>query len=304
LNKTNQQYQSDWFSMSSHLHLVLRSRPDVAKEWTDDEVARRWLQVFPCRRSNDGSPVEPEEHEISMITRDKKRLAEIRLRLSDVSWWMRCTAENVARRSNREDQCSGRFWEGRFKAQVLLDEAAVLACAAYVDLNPIRAAMATTPETSEFTGAKDRLDDLAGRTAKSPQTHAWERSRRRDKSGWLSPLEIQERSDPAGPDLSPSARRASLKGFLPMSLVEYLDLLDWTGRQLRRATRGVIPSHLSPIIDRLGIDTSSWCDLVKKFGKLFKRAAGKLDSMSSEATRRGVGYMHAPGTAMFAPANE
>ena len=290
--------------MSNHLHLVLRSRPDVAKEWSDDEVARRWLQVFPHRRNNDGSPAEPEDHEISMFTSDEKRLAEIRLRLSDVSWWMRCTAENVARRSNKEDQCSGRFWEGRYKAQVLLDEAAVLACAAYVDLNPIRAAMAASPETSEFTGAKDRLDDLKQRAAKSAPTHDWERSRRRDKSGWLSPLEINERTDPVGPDSSPLARRASLKGFLSMSLAQYLELLDWTGRQLRSTKRGVIPSHLAPILDRLGIDPSSWCDLVKKFGKLFKRAAGKLDSLSAEAARRGLGYMHAPGTVMFATAKE
>jgi hypothetical protein len=117
-------------------------------------------------------------------------------------------------------------------------------------------------------------------------------------------LEINERSDPVGPDLSPLDRRASLKGFLSMSLPEYLELLNWTGRQLRATECGVIPSHLAPILDRLGIDTSSWCDLVKKFGKLFKRAAGKLDSLSAEATRRGLSYMHAPGTAMLSPANE
>jgi len=289
--------------MSNHLHLVLRSRPDVAQAWSDDEAARRWLKVFPQRRNKDGSAAEPEDHEISMITSDKTRLAEIRIRLSDVSWWMRCTSENIARRSNKEDRCSGRFWEGRYKAQILLDEAAVLACAAYVDLNPIRAAMAATPETSEYTGAKDRLDDLKQRGTKSARTHDWERSGRRGKSGWLSPLEINERKDPVGPDVSPLPRRASLKGFLSMSLAQYLELLDWTGRQLRSKKRGVIPSHLAPILDRLGIETSSWCDLVKKFGKLFKRAAGKQDSLSAEATRRGLGYMHAPGTAIFSLAN-
>lgn len=285
--------------MSNHLHLILRSRPDVAKEWSDKEVARRWLRLFPLRREKDEVPAEPEDIELSTITSDKKRLAEIRLRLTDVSWWMRCTAENIARRSNKEDQCSGRFWEGRYKAQVILDEASLLACAAYVDLNPVRSAMAKTPEESEFTGAKDRIDDLAQRQTGSASTHAWERSRRRERSGWLSPLEINERTDPAGADVSPVARRASLKGFLSMSLAQYLELLDWTGRQLRLKKCGAIPSHLAPILERIGVDVSSWCDVVRKFGKLFKRAAGKADSLANEASRRGIGYLHAPGAAML-----
>lgn len=98
--------------LSNHLHLILRSRADVAAEWSDKEVARRWLRLFPIRRESDGSPAEPEDRELSTITADKKRLAEIRQRLSDVSWWMRCTSENIARRSNREDQVTGRFWKG------------------------------------------------------------------------------------------------------------------------------------------------------------------------------------------------
>src|SRR6056297_1550798 len=108
--------------LSNHLHLILRSRPDVAQHWSDREVAHRWWRLFPKRREQDGSPAEPQDHELAMIMADKNRLAEIRHRLSDVSWWMRCTAENIARRSNAEDRCSGRFWEGRFRAQVLLDE--------------------------------------------------------------------------------------------------------------------------------------------------------------------------------------
>jgi REP element-mobilizing transposase RayT len=300
--------------LSNHLHLVLRSRPDVVAAWTDDEVARRWLKLFPQRRTEDGSPESPSAEEIKMVTSDELRLAEVRRRLSDISWWMRCTAENIARRANREDECTGRFWEGRYKAQLLLDEASLLACAAYVDLNPIRAAIANTPEESEYTGAKDRIDDLtqraAGATTKSEgksaraarSTHAWERSRRRSKSGWMSPLEINETSDPVGPDVSSCGRRASLKGFLSMPLSKYLELLDWTGRQLHSGKRGTIPSDLSPILQRLGLDANGWCDLVQKFGKLFKRAAGSAERLSAEADRRGQAYMHAPGAALLSAA--
>ena len=289
--------------MSNHLHIVMRSRPDVVKAWTDDQVARRWLQVFPKRRDKNGEPAEPQENEIKMITNDSQRLAEIRRRLSDISWWMRCLAENIARRSNREDECSGRFWEGRFKAQLLLDEASLLACAAYVDLNPVRAALAETPEESEFTGAKDRVDDLNTRESKSTATHDWERSRRREKSGWLSPVEIDEKNDPVGPDLNPTPRRPSAKGFLSMSLAQYLELLDWTGRQLNKAKRGSIPRHLAPILTRIGIDSNSWCDVVQKFGKLFKRVAGTTASLTEEAARRGQNYMHGPGASQLATSN-
>jgi hypothetical protein len=182
---------------------------------------------------------------------------------------------------------------------LLLDETSLLACAAYVDLNPVRAAMAETPEQSEFTGAKDRIDDVQQRASDSAKTHEWERSRAREQSGWMIPLEINEGTDPVGPDLSPVARRASLKGFLSISLTQYLELLDWTGRQFRPRSRGVIPAHLAPILDRLGIESTMWCELVQKFGRLFKRAAGTAQSLAREAIRRGVGYMHAPGLSMF-----
>ena len=138
---------------------------------------------------------------MDMILNQADLLAERRKRLSDIRWWMRCTAENVARRANREAQCTGRFWEGRFKAQLLLDEASLPACAAYVDLNPIRSALAQTPEQSEFTGAKDRIDDLSERQdRRRVNSHQWERSRRR--SGWMRPIEIDELRDPVGPGMA------------------------------------------------------------------------------------------------------
>ena len=291
-------------AMSNHIHVVLRSRPDVVKQWTDEEVARRWWKLFPKKKDKQGKATEPTESDLGMMLNNPTRMAQIRERLSDISWWMRCTAENIARRANKEDNTSGRFWQGRYRAQLILDEASLLACAAYVDLNPIRAAMAATPETSEFTGAKDRIDDLKqrGKTKKqrrAKKTHAWERSRRRERSGWMSPVEINERVDPTGADKSDGGRRASQKGFLSIELTKYLELLDWTGRQIRGDKRGSIPRGLAPILSRLGYDGHGWCELVLKFGKLFKRAAGDRDSMDQEARRRGQDWMHAPGSTVM-----
>ena len=282
--------------LSNHLHLVLRSRPDVVQSWSDEEVARRWLRLFPCRRNPDGSPAEPTESEIDSIVNDPEKLSARRRRLSDISWWMRCTAENIARQSNREDNVAGHFWESRYKAQQLLDQAAVLACAAYVDLNPIRAAMAERLETSRFTGAKDRIDDLCERSDRSRMSdHQWERSRRRQHSGWLSPIEIAERDDAIGCDTSRGGRRASEKGFLSISLCRYLELLDWTGRQIRRGKRGAIPKHLAPILTRLGLEASVWCDVVAQFGRSFKRAVGTAEHLQQEARRRGQRWLQSPG---------
>ena len=106
--------------MSNHLHLILRSRPDVVATWTDREVAQRWLRLFPRRRRK-GQPGDPTEAQVNAIVGQADVVAEMRRRLSDISWWMRCTAENIARQSNREDQCTGHFWESRYKAQLLLE---------------------------------------------------------------------------------------------------------------------------------------------------------------------------------------
>ncbi len=115
----------------------------------------------------------------------------------------------------------------------------------------------------------------------------------------MAPIEINERTDPVGCDADGSGRLASKKGFLSMPMAQYLELLDWTGRQIRSGSRGAIPKHLAPILARMGLDSVSWCDVVKKFGKIFKRAAGSQQSMASEAKRRRQSYMHAPGAAHF-----
>ena len=277
--------------MSNHYHLVLRSRPDIVAEWSDEEIAIRWLTMCPKKRHKDGSPKEPTPNQISEIVNDSERLAELRRRLSDISWWMKFTNEYIARMANREVECRGHFWEGRFENTEILDEASLLACAMYVDLNPIRAAMAQTPEKSEFTGAKSRIDDLRQTPRDSERR---ERERDLQQSNWLSPIEIKD-DDPLGVDLDPAPYRASLKGFLPISLHKYLSLLDVTGRMIRQDKRGAIPAHLAPIFDRLGLNQNKWATLMTSLSRCFKRVIGQPASLQQEAKRRGQTRLNAPG---------
>lgn len=231
--------------LSNHFHLVLRSRPDVVATWDDTEVARRWLMLCPVRKREDGSAEEPSVVELNSVRNDSKAGAEIRRRLSDVSWWMRLLCQHVAQRANREDHETGRFWQDRFKAVRLLDEESLLACAAYVDLNPIRAAMAETLETSDFTSAQRRVEALASASclpdvtgaagASAPADAPQKRALSADY--FLSPLQIDERVDPLGPAPHTDGRRCSDRGFLAISTAEYLELLDWTARQRGRGKR-------------------------------------------------------------------
>ena len=142
--------------MHNHLHIVLYVDTERAKHWSTAEVLARWHQLFKgtllTQYYSSNKPLD--KFQRAMV---ESSAEEYRKRLIDISWFMRALNESIARQANAEDQCTGRFWEGRFKSQALLDEAALLSCMAYVDLNPIRANIATTPEDSAFTSIQLRI---------------------------------------------------------------------------------------------------------------------------------------------------
>ena len=149
--------------MSNHLHLVVQLAPDVAADWSDAEVAARWVRLFPPRHDSH----EAVEAKRQRLLRETERLRVIRSRLSNLSWLMRCLAEPIARQANREDHCKGRFRESRFKAQRLCDERALLAAMAYVALSPARAGVADGLEDSAHTSVATRMAE-AGQTREAP----------------------------------------------------------------------------------------------------------------------------------------
>ena len=254
--------------LSNHFHLIVRSRPDIVEAWDDTEVARRWLMLCPKRRNKDRSPEEPNEFELNSIRNNPIELETIRKRLSDVSWWMRLLCQNIGTRANLEDKQVGKFFQGRFRAVRILDEESLLACAAYVDLNPIRAAMAETLETSEFTSVQRRIEALQqeGNATQAVGVTV---------DSFLSPLTIDEKHDPLGACANQTRVRCSDKGFLSLSTMDYLELLDASSRMVRPDKAGFTPSEIAPIFERLKLDADYWRLQVQNFGRLFANVAGK-----------------------------
>ncbi len=235
--------------MSNHLHVVLYIDLDTVNSWSDRGVVEQWHKLFNGTALTQKF-VKGEVIEECRVAQLKQLIATYRSRLSDISWFMRCLNEPIARQANIEDNCTGHFWEGRFKSQALLDEAAVLACMTYVELNPIRAKMANTPEKSNFTSIKLRIEAaLKGEQPKS-----------------LLPFIGNERvNQPKG---------------IAFSLKDYLILVDETGRVIRDDKRGAISSSAATILNRLNIPSTNWVKIVTEFGQLFHGPVGTLQEFS------------------------
>jgi REP element-mobilizing transposase RayT len=353
-------------TMGNHLHLIVRNRPDVAGKWSAEEIARKWLQLCPPYKPGTREVAEtPSQADLDAILNNPAKVEQLRLRLSNPSWLMRFVTEKLARVANQEDQTTGRFWEGRFKMQRLLDEWAVAACLVYVDLNPIRAGIANTLSQSEHTAVFERLagvvhsfattltaqqrqeyglegeaevsspppeldtaggearigavqtgDSRANETPASKSQTAppagaqkphdskpidrsvWSRlpsdlvnaaSRQAAFDGpatWLAPLEI---SESALQRAVPSTRTSNL-GCLNMTFTQYLELLEWTGRQVQAGKVGRIPAAEPSILQQLGVGGEGWLKLVASFhtkrGGL-RRAIGRPAALEAEAAKRG-----------------
>lgn len=245
--------------MSNHLHSLIRARPDISKGWSNREVAIRWRRLFPLRRI-DGKPANPSAAEISVIADDNKLIKLYRERLSDISWFNRCLNENIARRANAEDECKGRFWEGRFKCQKVFDINGLLTCSVYVDLNPIRAGMARTPEESDFTSIQQRIiADKKQKFQKAEENVAL--------------VSIEEITDDE------------------LTLDEYLNLVDQTGRMIIEG-KGKIPAKIAPILTRLKIAPENWIETTRDFRFKFRRVVGPVDRIKAAARQMKKSWFH------------
>ena len=306
--------------MENHYHTILRTRPDIVASWSDREVAARWLSLFPRRRGIRGATIPPVEEEICALADCPERIAKLRRRLSSLSWFMGRLNEFIARAANKEDRVKGRFWEARFKCQALLDEAAIAACMVYVDLNPIRAGRAGSPEESDFTSIQERI--RAWQKETMPTVSVPREAAQDIQPGSLSrdlgmPENACEISYPVperflatspcfdGPAFSacwlcPIQSDSQRRGILQMTAAEYFDLVDMSGRMTRSDKRGAIDAKLAPILLRIGANPEAWLDTISRFGSTFRLAAGLLSNLRSFADQIGNRWLKGIGTARAA----
>ncbi len=266
--------------MTNHIHLILQNRPDLAADLSDREIAVRWLSIYSGRYVEKGNPRTLDDGKVDALVADKGRIARLRKRICSISWFMKTLNENIARMANQEDDCKGKFWEGRFKCTRLLDASAVLACMAYVDLNPIRAGIANTPETSDYTSVKLRCRSRNAKRIGQEKTTSSDQYQQRATATkipcdyWLAPV-FRDNDTTPGSEL------------ISASLDQYIELLDWTGRQLQADKPGTVPAHLQPVIQRLEIDAENWLETTSCFGKRFYRIAGVADKIQEAAAKAG-----------------
>jgi len=242
-------------------HIVLKV--NSTEEWNATQVLMTWCSLYSlpvlCDRYLKG-----EINTEAELRRVKEYVAEYRDRLASVSWYMKAINEYIARMANEEDKCTGHFsatapcvalppasmqsWESRFKSQALLDERALLTCMAYVDLNPIRAAMSKDLKGSEYTSIKKRIENT---------------------NTWLSGF-------------------AKGFNDLPFYLSSYIDLVDRTGRYIRGDKRGFISAKSAKAIDEIGINPDDWLDELKGFKSIGFSAVGTAEQLKeySKKTKR------------------
>ena len=260
--------------MSNHYHLVLHVDNDQANAWSDEEVIKRWTALFP----RNGLLIKTlQKNQKARVAKKQLRqyISLWRERLMDISWFMRCLNETVARQANLEDNCKGRFWEGRFKSQALLDEKSLLTCMAYVDLNPIRTGVSVSLDSSDFTSIQERLISHA----KKVKNRSYRQQRLLNRRSARHLIGHQTSEKKYG-----SALQGFSRSILPLTQQNYLELLETTSKVLgltpkKRARAIHLLENKQSALKNIGISSEAWLDSVTTFNKHYSIAAGTEDSL-------------------------
>jgi len=280
--------------LSNHYHLVVHIDEQAAIEWSDLEVAQRWTRLFTgpalVRAFVAGQTLTASQQEVVA-----KQVREYRSRLCNLSWFMKCLNEPIARQANAEDNVTGHFWQARYSSQALLDEAAVLTAMAYVDLNPVRAGIAETPEASDFTSIQQRIAEWRAWQAKSPGDAVEQRNAGSETASLEKAIVklLGFRSD----------GDQTVDAGIPYSTSDYLELVDWSGRAIVEGKKRSIPEHFPPILQRLSLKPEQYLAYVRKPRSGFPNALGALDKLKEYARHFEKAFLkgQTAAAALFSP---
>lgn len=274
--------------LDNHMHVLVRLAPERIQEWTDDYVVRKWARLFPPR-SADRKLIKVTDEWVAQKAADEQFVLKARARLADLGWFMKCLKEPLARMANKAESQTGAFWQSRYKSIAILDDEALLATCAYIDLNPVAAGIASLPEQSEHTSVKTRVDHCReqGRMADLQASRAGSVAGAKAAAGleeqlWLCPIDDARKH---------GGRAGMLDSF---GLGSYLQLLDYTSRLVRRG-KARVSAEVEAILDRLGTSKDVWSTTVLE---LFRRTtpvgvafAFCRDKLRAAAAHRGCHHM-------------
>lgn len=243
--------------MSNHYHLVVKIDPDQVAQLPVDKIIQRWRCLYKgptlVQRYIAGEQLSLAEHD------GVTQVVEVwRKRLANVSWFMRCLNFHIVLQANNEDQYKGHFWEARFASQALKKDEALLSCMTYVDLNPIRAGIANTPEVSDYTSIQERITPTFSlEDAISDQTN---NHQLREFCLDLKPL-------------LPFLKNTNqdVEQGIPFAFSTYLELLEWTKRAISENKRSRLPKDTPRILRRMRINKKRWLSSATQFELLHRK---------------------------------
>ncbi len=292
--------------MSNHYHVILHVDKGRAESWSLDDVVERWLQLYKGDKLIQKWMAFRSELSKAELKKAEEIIEQWRERLTSISWFMRGVNETIARMANEEDNCKGRFWEGRFKSQALLDEQALLTCMAYVDLNPVRAGIADDLIGSDFTSIQQRIFDFVSnkntsekksklehnpssqvqkidlKLTKSNQKRIQSKIKKQQKLEKILQLESLPKSH-----LKPfhGSVHTDITDAIPIIFADYLELVETTGRCIRDDKHGFISDTSEKAIHALGLNPEQWITHVKNFSSLYASNAGSKKALQAKSAK-------------------
>lgn len=267
--------------MSNHYHLVINVNKQQALNWTNEEVINRWYQLYSGHNMVDRYLSGESLGNINLVFFNEI-IAKWRERLYDISWFMKNLNEYIAREANKEDNCTGKYWEGRYKSQALLDQNALLSCMAYVDLNPVRAHVVDTLEDSDFTSIQERITHLKSFTKKLA------------KSGYHIKQKHISQHPEQPTDLKPFGDN-KINHSIPFALADYLKLLHWSARYIISSKKGDSDKPIPEVLTALNINEVRWLESIRRFRHQYSNFAGSKQCLKQQAAINDVKWYKGTG---------